>query len=140
VPDLRTDPDARASLDARYGRTPGATRRTRVVVISAAVAFVAVFAAWLWWGGILQPTAQLEVRDTGHVIESDRSVSVDWSLTVSPGTAVSCAVQAQDERFGIVGWKVVDVPPSDQRTRALSEQLLTSELAVTGLIYECWLS
>jgi hypothetical protein len=39
-----------------------------------------------------------------------------------------------------VGWKVVRLEPSEQRTRHLTEVVRTSEPAVTGLIYRCWLT
>ena len=93
-------------LAARYGRTHDAARRTRGIVIGSAVAFVVVLVAWLWWAGLLAPSASFEAKDTGHTIESDSSVSVTWQFTAEPGTAASCAVQALNSTFGIVscGW------------------------------------
>jgi hypothetical protein len=52
---------------------------------------------------------------------------------------VACAVHALNASYGIVGWVVVDVPPSEQWTRVFDTTLRTSEFAVTGLLYECWL-
>ena len=131
---------ASPDLDARYGRTPSSRRRTVWVAAIAAVAFAIVFVAWLIWGGLLEAPAQFEARDAGHELVSDAEVSVTWQFSVEPGTTASCAVQALDERFAIVGWKVVDVPASEQRTRMLTETLRTTEQAVTGLIYRCWLT
>ncbi|MCU1439075.1 MAG: hypothetical protein JWP85_72 [Rhodoglobus sp.] len=131
---------AELDLDARYGRTPSAARRTRWVVAASGVAFVAVFAAWLVWGGLLEAPAQFEARDTGYTIESDAQVTVTWEFSVQPGTSARCAVQALNSTFGIVGWRIVDLPPSEQRTRSFSETLRTTEHAVTGLIYRCWLT
>ena len=127
-------------LDARYGRTASSRRRTVLVVAASAVAFTIVFVAWLVWGGLLEAPAQFEAKDTGHVLVSDAEVSVTWQFSVTPGTDARCAVQALDERFAIVGWKVVDVPASEQRTRVLTESVRTTEQAVTGLIYRCWLT
>lgn len=132
-----TTPD---ELAARYGRTPARARRTLWVVVASAVAFIIVFVAWVVWGGLFQAPAQFESRDTGYVIISDQEVSVDWQLSVEPGAESRCAVQALNSTFGIVGWKVVDVPPSGQRTRVFTETVRTTELAVTGLIYRCWLT
>jgi hypothetical protein len=131
---------AELDLDARYGRTPAAARRTRWVVAASGVAFVAVFAAWLVWGGLLEAPAQFEARDTGYSIDSDAQVTVTWEFSAQPGTAARCAVQALNSTFGIVGWHVVDLPPSEQRTRSFSDTLRTTERAVTGLIYRCWLT
>jgi hypothetical protein len=131
---------AAADLDARYGRTPTRARRARVFQIVAAASFVAVFAAWVIWGGLFQPGSQLEAKDTAHSVVSDSETLVTWEFSTNPGNAAQCAVQALNSTFAIVGWKVVDVPPSDQYTRVLTESVLTTEEAVSGLIYGCWLT
>jgi len=132
--------DTAAELDRRYGRTRGNSRRTRVIIIATAAAFVAVLVAWLVWGGLLSANADIEAVDTGHTIVDDTLVQVRYQLTVEPGSTVTCAFQAQNSTFAIVGWNVVDVPPSERRTRTLGAEIRTTELAVTGLIYRCWLT
>jgi hypothetical protein len=127
-------------LDSRYGRTRSSSKRTKIVAFSTAGAFVVVFAAWLVWAGVLGSPAQLEVRDVGHSIVDDTLVEVQYELNVAAGTDVSCAVQAMNSSFSVVGWKIIDVPPSSERSRILTETVRTSELAVTGLIYRCWLT
>lgn len=131
---------ASTDLDARYGRSPKAKRNNRVVVIAAAVGFVAVFAAWLVWGGLLEAPAQFEAKDTGYEIIDDTAVEVRWQFNVPENTDARCAVQALNSTFAIIGWKVVDVPASDQRNRDLSTTVRTTEQAVSGLIYRCWLT
>ncbi len=126
-------------LDERYGRAAGAERRTRTAMIVAGVVFAVVFTAWVVWGGLSGTNAELETRELGYANVTDRSIDVRWEVSVEPGTAVSCAVQALNESFGIVGWKVVDLPPSTERTRVLVESLRTAERPVTGLPYRCWL-
>jgi hypothetical protein len=127
-------------LAARYGRTAASARRGRWVIVASAAAFIVVFGAWLWWGGLLGAPAQLEAEDTGHVITSDSEVIVRWRLSVEPNSGTRCAVQALNSTFAIVGWKIVDVPASPTRTRELAETVRTTEQAVTGLIYRCWLT
>ena len=127
-------------LDARYGRTASSSKRTRWIAIGAGILFVLVFGAWLWWGGLLESPAQFEARDIGHEIVSPSEVSVTWQFTADPGTPAKCAVQALNAQFGIVGWIVVDLPASDERTRSFTESVRTAEPAVTGLIYRCWLT
>jgi hypothetical protein len=131
---------ATADLDARYGRTPGARRRTRLVVILSAGAFAVVFAAWLVWGGLFEAPARFQAVDQAHQILADDEVSVTWQFTADPGSEARCAVQALNSTFAIVGWSIVDVPASPVRTRVLTETMLTTERAVTGLIYRCWLT
>ena len=128
------------SLDERYGRTPAASRRRRLAGIVVAGAFAVALGAWLVWAGLLSPAANIEFRDVGHEIVDDTLVTVTWQVTAEPGSNVSCAVEALNESFTVIGWKVVKLPPSDQRTRVFTEQLITTELAVSGLIYRCWLA
>ena len=132
--------DTAAELDRRYGRTRGNARRTRLILVSSAAAFAVVLVAWLVWGGLLSANSDIEAVDTGHTIVDDTLVQVRYQLTVEPGSPVSCAFQAQNSTFAIVGWNIVDVPPSERRTRTLGAEIRTTELAVTGLIYRCWLT
>lgn len=140
TPETAASARADADLAERYGRTRSSRIRTRVLVVASALVFAILFAAWLVWGGLLEAPAQFEARDTGHRIVSDSRVEVSWQFTVDPGTDARCAVQALNSTFGIVGWKVVEVPASSRRIRELSETVATTELAVTGLIYRCWLT
>ena len=131
---------SQTSLDARYGRTRRFTRRQRVIGIIAVGAFAIVFAAWLVWAGLLGDAASIETRDNGYTISSDSLVSVQFQVTADADTRLSCAVQALNESFAIVGWRIVHLPASAERTRSFTEDVRTSEQAVTGLIYRCWLA
>ena len=126
-------------LDARYGRTPAATRRRRFIAIVVAAAFVVVFGAWVVFAAFDGNGSKLETRDLGYTVGGDDSIDVQYTISVEAGTRVSCAVQAQSDKFAIVGWKVVDLPPAPQFTSTYTTTLATSERAVTGLIYQCWL-
>ena len=130
----------RSALDERYGRAPGARRRERWIVITAAVLFAAIFTAWVVWAGLDNGQGSLDARDIGHRLVDDRTVDVTWEVSVTAGTEVSCALQAQNEAHGIVGWKIVDLPASDTYTRQFTETVRTAQRAVTGLIYRCWLT
>jgi hypothetical protein len=127
-------------LEARYGRTPERRRRTRLVAILAAAGVVVVVVAWVLWVGLFGPAASLGSRDLGYVVQGDDAIEVRYEVTTNPGDTASCALQALNSDFGIVGWKVVEIPASDRGTRQLQETVVTSEEAVTGLIYRCWLT
>ncbi|HWH98381.1 MAG TPA: DUF4307 domain-containing protein [Pseudolysinimonas sp.] len=124
----------------RYGRTPGDRRRRVTVAIIAAAGVLLVVIAWVVWVGLFSPASGLETRDTGYVTRDDSSVDIRFEVTTEPGTPVSCALQALNGQFGIVGWKIVDLAPGDDRTRAFVENVRVTEPAVTGLIYRCWLT
>jgi hypothetical protein len=92
------------------------------------------------WAGLDGSKPLIETEDIGYSVVDDHNVTVTFQLSVPVGTATSCAVEALNESFTVVGWKVIDVPPSDQYTRSFTEDVRTSELATTGLIYRCWLT
>ena len=101
---------------------------------------LAVVIAWVVWAGLLGPDASLGSRDLGYSVTGDDAIEVRYEVTADAGASVSCALQALNSTFAIVGWKVVAIPPSDQGMRQFRETLRTSEPAVTGLIYRCWLT
>lgn len=134
-------PDTHAAeLDARYGRTRGSRARNLTVMIAGAVMLVLVFGAWVIWAGWDNGGANLDSDTIGHRVSSDSLVSVTWQVSVTVGMPVSCAIQAQNEAHGIVGWKIVELPASTTFTRQYTEEIRTTQRAVTGLIYRCWLA
>ena len=131
----------------RYGRTDADRRRRLVLGVAAALGVLLVVVAWVVWVGLFSPSASLEARDTGYtgpgggaLTESDTSVDIRFEVTTEPGTPVSCALQALNEQFAIVGWKVIDLAPGDSITRSFVENVRVTGPAVTGLIYRCWLT
>lgn len=130
---------ANPELDARYGRSSGSLHRRRVLGIVAAAVFAVVLVAWVVWGGLFGENAKLETRDLGHDIVSDSLVNVQFEVTSDAEGDISCAVQALNESFTVVGFRVIQLPESEQRTRQFTEPVRTTELAVSGLIYRCWL-
>jgi hypothetical protein len=128
-----------SAVAERYGRTPTDRRRRFTFAIVAAAAVLAVVIAWVVWVGLFSPTASLDARDTGYTTHAD-SVDIRFEVTTDPGKGISCALQALNEQFAIVGWKIVDLPPGEDRTRAFVENVRVTEPAVTGLIYRCWLT
>ncbi|WP_307786129.1 DUF4307 domain-containing protein [Rathayibacter sp. SD072] len=126
-------------LASRYGRTPRTRRGNRWLFGAVALAFVAVFAAWVVWAGLDSGRDGVDVQDTAHQVVDDRTVTVSFDLTAPVGTEVACAVQALNEQSAVVGWLVVEYPASDDRFRSFTETVRTTELANTGLISSCWL-
>lgn len=129
-----------AALDARYGRSAGKRRRDRWIAVSVAIFVAVVVGAWVVWAGLDLASGGLDSTDIGHDVLNDRSVSINYQVSMPPGSTASCALQVQNEAHAIVGWKIVDIPASKTNTRAFTEVVRSSELGVTGLIYRCWLT
>lgn len=130
-----------AELDARYGRDRSHRIRNRLLLIGAAVAFAVVLIAWVVWAGLDGSKPSVEATDTGHVLMNDeRAVEVSWTLSVPPGNETTCIVQAFDDNFTVVGWKVVEIPASDRHLRSFTEVVRVAREANTGLINRCWLT
>ena len=127
-------------IDARYGRTRGHAKRQKTLAIIGGVGVASVLMAWIWWAGLLQPSAQFQARDLGYTLVDDQNIVVQFEITVPPDTPMQCAVQALNAEYGIVGWRIVDIPASDKRTRVFEQPLRTSEKPVTGLLYQCWVT
>lgn len=111
-----------------------------MIGIVAGAAIALTFSAWVVWAGVLTPEATMEWRDISYSAVTDGSIEVRYELSVPPGASASCAVQALGADFGIVGWKVVDIPASTTQTRQFAESLRTTQRPVTGLISRCWLT
>lgn len=130
------------TLDDRYGRSEkkrGPFRRNLGVIITSAVIIIGLV-AWTISTDVFGFGPQVDTRDLGFNSLTESSVTVEFELTATPGHDVACAVQALNKSFAIVGWKVFVYPASDQRIRDITETILTSEPATTGLVYECWLT
>jgi hypothetical protein len=125
-------------LNARYGRTVNRRRRNLIIAIGFGAIVVIVFALWTIWGGLDTATASIDTEPIGNIRISSNQMEVKWEMSEAPGTKAKCAIQALDENFGIVGWKIITVPPSSYGTRNLSTIVRTAQPAVSGLIYLCW--
>jgi hypothetical protein len=129
------------ALAARYGRTNAHRARDRLLLVGGAVAFAVVLVAWVVWAGLDGQKPTVEATDTGHVLMNEqRAVEVTWTLSVPPGNETACIVQAFDEDFTVVGWRVVEIPASDRHLRSLTETVRVAREANTGLISRCWLT
>ena len=129
-----------AAIQSRYGRTPARRVRDRRILWGLGGVFVVVLGAWVLWTGLDGASTQIEARDIGHTIIDEHSVSVTFEVALPVNRTASCAVQALNESYSVVGWKIIDLPPSDRYNRSFTEVLRTTDLSNTGLIYQCWLT
>ena len=129
-----------AVIQSRYGRTPARRVQDRRILWGLGGIFVLVLGAWVLWTGLDGASTQIEARDIGHTIIDEHTVSVTFEVALPVNRTASCAVQALNESYSVVGWKIIDLPPSTLYNRSFTEVLRTTDLSNTGLIYECWLT
>jgi hypothetical protein len=124
-------------LDQRYGRVSSPRRRWTIGIIGAvAVVVVGLFA----WMTVAATADDVDVDTTGFTVDDPRAVTLSFQISAPEGRTVACVLEAQDEDHGIVGWKVVELPPSDLRARAFREVIPTTAEATTGLVSDCWVT
>jgi len=127
-----TTPDM---LDERYGRGRSPWRRGAAIAgMSIAVIAVVLFG----WMIVSNSLDAVNADTTGFEVVDAHSVEVTFQVSAPVGRAIACAVEAQDEEHGVVGWRVIELPASEAPVRAVREHLPTVALATTGLVDSCW--
>ncbi len=141
-----------SSLAERYGaRRPSFTLggggrmspRARLWAIAALV--LAVLLA----GGLTLYRAQVLVssKDISFSFPEKGQAVVDFSVTKHPSAAAECAVQVLSEDHAVVGWRVVQIPPTEPGSPAASADgsttnhrvtLRTVSAGVNGGVHSCW--
>lgn len=122
-------------LDERYGRRRSPARRW---LIAAGAAVAAGIVGILGWWTVQGALATVDSDTTSFDVADAHSVTLGFQITAPPGTAVACALEAQDEEHGVVGWRVVEFAASDLPARAFREVIPTTALATTGFVNSCW--
>jgi hypothetical protein len=64
-------------------------------------------------------------------------VILDFELTKPIDAVAVCSVEALNEQFGQVGYKVIEIGPQETGKVRLSVSINTTELATTALVDEC---
>ncbi|AZH77979.1 transcriptional regulator [Microbacterium sp. Y-01] len=122
-------------LDARYGRT-GPRRLPWIIAGAVALLLVGAFS----WMTVAQSMGSVDADDLGFELVDEHSVNVSFQVTGVQGKDVVCAVEALDEEFGVVGWKIVEIPAGDSHSQARSVTVPTVAEATTGLVNTCWVA
>lgn len=122
-------------LDERYGRTGSPLRRWTIGVVAAVAA---VLVGLFLWMTVVNTLDDVGAETVGFTVEDARTITLAFQLSAPQGRSIACVLEAQDEEHGVVGWKIVQYPPSDLHTRAVRESIPTTAEATTGLVNSCW--
>ena len=117
----------------------GPSQRGWIVIAAAATLVTAAFVVWIVWGGSQKPVfkdVSFHVADAGHAY-------ADFDLTKDPDQSVTCAVQALNEQYAVVGWNEVTIAHVAQselngRTSTHRVPVRTTNQATTAGVESCW--
>lgn len=121
-------------LDDRYGRTRSPGRRWAIV---AAIGLAAVIVIAFGWMTVVAASEQVDARTTGFRVIDEHAVEIQFQITPPAGREVACFLEAQDKEHGIVGWRVLRIPPAPEHTRGFVETVPTLSEATTVLVNSC---
>nr|WP_280909629.1 DUF4307 domain-containing protein [Leucobacter exalbidus] len=85
-----------------------------------------------------QTTSQIDWQDIGYTKKSELVLEARFEVTGPANTAVACAVEALNTSKATVGWKIIEIPPSDKFTHTISTKLVTTTPATAVTTRECW--
>ena len=130
------DPATQQALESRYGsgRRRSFDRRVAYGIAGALVAAAVAFFAFSGW----QNGQQVSWQDIGYRAESDQVLNVKFEVTAAAGTTVACAVEGINASKATVGWKVLEIPASNQLTHTVTTKLIVTNPAVAVTTRECW--
>jgi hypothetical protein len=121
-------------LAERYGTKRPTSQLKKLILGSSALAAAVATTAWF----AIANHSVISFTDVGFSVVSEYQVIVDFELRMPIGTVGYCNLQALSNSFGVVGHKQFELGPFESETLRFSEAINTTELAVTGLVDECW--
>ncbi|MEJ5915117.1 DUF4307 domain-containing protein [Pseudokineococcus sp. 1T1Z-3] len=131
------EPSAQQRLDERYGRRPPSPRRRRAAVAGAAAAGAALV-AWVVWAGLGLASAQtVSYQEIGFATPTATEVVLTFQVTKDPEDTVRCDVRALAEDFSTVGWRTVDLGPSQETTLRQAVTIPTQSESVSAEVMGC---
>ena len=132
------------SVANRYGApkqhlSRGAKRGIVIAALAVAVVLAGYFA-------FVQGKPSVSGTDVGFNVSDPHHATVDFQVTKDPEATAQCAIQALNETYAIVGWKVATIGPAAEgkgndggRTTVHRIQLRTESPSVTGGVNACWI-
>jgi uncharacterized membrane protein len=119
-------------LEARYGRRRTLSQRQKYVAITLAL-LLGTLASYLVFRNSEQ---QIQSANAGFQVLSKTSVLVSFEVDKPTGWAVTCAIRSRNAIGEEVGRAAVTIPPG-KHVNKLTQQLKTTDRAVTGEVEDC---
>lgn len=122
-------------LADRYGaRKPANQKRFKVLAILG-VAAMTVTAMWFGFANY----SPISHQDISFRVMSELEIEVEFELSKPTDATVVCSLEALNNAFATVGYVELEFGPSEVTTNRHTVRILTTELAVTGLVDQCQL-
>lgn len=120
-------------LADRYGQKP--PRDPKFLKRFAIIGVVLLTLTAGWFG--VANYSPVSYQNIGFRVISELQTEVDFELTKPVGETVVCSVEALNNAFATVGWIELEFGPNEAQTVRHTLSIITTELAVTGLVDEC---
>lgn len=120
-------------LAQRYGKQPKLSR-TRWLWISA-VGIVLMMIGVLF--ASMANYNPVQSQDIGFSVKDPTQVVLDFELSKPLDAVAVCSVEALNEQFLQVGYKIIEIGPQETSNVRMSVSINTTELATTALVDEC---
>jgi hypothetical protein len=129
--------EVQGEVVARYARSSGLSRRTRIALAAAGVIALTGVVSYF---GLKQATPTLTATVLGYQVASDHAVDVRFQVdNRDSGREATCTVRARAYNGDEVGR--LDVPvPTGKQTQVLSATIRTSGRAISGEVLDCRLT
>lgn len=121
-------------LAERYGAKKPVSKSKKLILSLSGVGTLIAITAWF----AIENHSPISYTDVGFSVVSKYQVVVNFELQMPAGTVAYCNLQALSNSFGVVGHKQFEFGPYEATTLRFSQAINTSQLAVTGLVDECW--
>ena len=125
------------TLEDRY-RTGRKRRFDRTFAWSAAGVLLLAGAGFLLFSG-WQTANQVSAQDIGYTKTGELTLDMKFEVTAPAQTPVACAIEALNTSKATVGWTVVELPVTDERTYVVTTPLHTTTPATAVTAKECWI-
>nr|WP_269439130.1 DUF4307 domain-containing protein [Arthrobacter sp. zg-Y820] len=113
------------------------SRRTKTIIGGAAVLLGCAGAAWI---AVPSPGGDVTFKDVGFSIPDSGSAVIDFQVTKDRDVTATCAVQALNDAYAVVGWKQITIGPAEEETTGQRVAIRTDSLGVTGGVNACWIT
>lgn len=127
-----------AEEEAAEAARPAQPNARRWWIFGSVAVAVMVVIAVIW--GLSATVGRVHWTYTGHDLVGEDQVDVRLDLQRDPDRAVTCRIEARDERNAVVGRADVEIAPTEDSPSRHVLRVRSAAPALTGYVDACWYS